>query len=129
MGIGSILSKVTGFLGGIVPSVMKLGDLLVLIKSVIKVGVAERDVDKLQKVAALGVSLGELVQGLGSEIVEAFEKLGEAVSEDGPGGRDLTGDELLEIADEMEDLGPAGAAIVRETSQLSAELHSLIRKG
>ena len=61
MGIGSILSKVTGFLGGIVPSVMKLGDLLVLIKSVIKVGVAERDVDKLQKVAALGVSLGELV--------------------------------------------------------------------
>jgi hypothetical protein len=73
----------------------------------------------------MGIRLGGLMKGFGDEIIEAFEALGKAVDEDSEGGTSLTGNELLKIGDEVEDLGPAGSALVAETAELGNEIRKL----
>ena len=126
MGIGSILGQVGGFITGIVPRILELGQALTMLLGIIKVGVAERDVGKVREAAQSGQRLGLLFQRLGTEITEFFRALEGAVGEDSPGGRDLTGVEIKALADEGDDALPLVKDIAEETGDLMSAVRKLV---
>lgn len=126
MGIKDVLGSVFGFVKGLLPNVMKLGEALTLLLGIIKIGVAERDVEKIREVAQIGADIGRLFMQMGQEMVEFFDRLAEAVADEGEGGRDITGNEIRELADEGDDVAPVAAQIGVETTRLVSKVRGLL---
>lgn len=126
MGIKDVLGSVFGFVKGLLPNVMKLGEALTLLLGIIKIGVAERDVEKIREVAQIGADIGRLFMQMGQEMVEFFDRLAGAVADEGEGGRDITGNEIRELADEGDDVAPVAAQIGVETTRLVSKVRGLL---
>lgn len=120
MGVKDVFGKIGGFITGVVPSILKLGEAVNLLLSLITVKVATKDLPALQEAAVLGQELGELFIEFGQELAEFFIKLGEAAA-DGA----LDGSEIKMLADEGDDILPIAAEFPGKVAALMAKIRSL----
>ena len=104
MGIGSVFGKVAGFISGVMPTLMKFGEAISMVLSLVKIGVAERDVDKLSQVCDAMDALAMELDDLKGETLEVSSALRRAIDVDGPGGKDITGLEAKDLAMELDDI-------------------------
>lgn len=111
MGIGDIFSKVWDFVSGAAPIFGKLGEIVGVLGSLIKIGVSSNDVVKIRVALASGRALSAAVREWADEFDEALARAEDAISDDGEAGDDITASEALAVADEFDDLGPASKKI------------------
>ena len=120
MNLGNLFSRLGGFITTVVPSVLKLGEALSLLMTLITVKVAAREQATLKDIALLGQELGELFIEFGGEVAEFFIALGEAVM-DGH----IDGNEVKRLADEADDIVPIAADFPVKVAALTAKIRGL----
>lgn len=120
MGIGSIFGKVVGFFGAAVPTIMKFSEAIELVLNLVKVGVAKNDVSKIELALDSADGVADGFEALAAEIREFTAAGRAAIDPDGPGGSDLTGAELKDLAGEGADIGPVAKKIADDVSALIA---------
>ena len=106
MGIKNVLGSAIGFIGGLVPTVMKLGEALTVLLGLIKVGIATGDKEKLIMACDVGDALAEGFERMGKEVREFFALLRTSLA-DG----ELDGHEIKALAGEADDIPPVAIEI------------------
>jgi len=126
MGIKSIFGKVAGFVGGLAGALLPLSQAIDLAMALFKIGVAQRDVQKILAAADALDEVADKMDITSLELREASGAIRDGVAETGPGGRDLTGNELIDIGGEVADIGPAAKEIGEAGANLVQRLRDAL---
>ena len=114
-----------GFLGGLAPYLIKLTGIVDLLAGLIKVGMANEDAATVEKACAEWAEASAAVRNVLDEADEAFLAVAAAVSDAGPGGKDITYEEIKTALSQAKDVGPAMQEANHQLGDVLDELKKL----
>lgn len=120
----TVFRKIVGIVATLPKLLIEFGPLVDMLKGMIEIAVADRDVPKLRLAVQYLRNLGESLVRLGAEIIEAADAGEQALSDTGDGGNNLTGHEIEEIMDELDDVPDA----LVDAGKIAADLAVKIRE-